>query len=49
VSQRRRTSRHICFSMLCRKSCCGPMTEPGRQKRSQAMTSAVVSSKCFIK
>lgn len=29
--------------------CCGPMTQPGRQRRSQEMTSCAVYIQCFIR
>jgi len=42
----RRCAPSLCmrFSMSCRKFCCGPMTEPGRQTRSQPIISEVLTS-----
>eukprot|EP00962_Isochrysis_galbana_P013030 scaffold3723_cov112-Isochrysis_galbana.AAC.2 len=40
--RRQRTSRHIRFSRSIKKSCCGPITEPGRQSRIHPMISHAV-------
>mmetsp|Transcript_12139 Transcript_12139/g.41230 ORF Transcript_12139/g.41230 Transcript_12139/m.41230 type:complete len:222 (-) Transcript_12139:913-1578(-) len=33
---------HMRFSMSCRKFCCGPITDPGRQRRRKPMVSAAL-------